>query len=102
MLFSVQRKPQLLERMQAANFTHTVNAGSMTPGLLPWWSTAEVGELRLLAEKFVGKNATQQAFADFTASRRGGLVPSEKADAELVNFTEHLFCLLYTSPSPRD
>ena len=89
LLFSLQRKPQLLERMQAANFTHTVNAGTMTQGL-PWWSTAEVGELRLLAEKFVGKNATRQAFADFTSARRGELVPSEKADAELVNFTEHL------------
>ncbi len=89
LLFSVQRKPQLLERMQAASFTHTVNAGTMAQGL-PWWSTAEVGELRLLAEKFVGKNATRQAFADYTAARRGELVPSEQADAELVNFTENL------------
>ncbi|MGB0847298.1 MAG: PAS-domain containing protein, partial [Thiolinea sp.] len=89
LLFSFQRKPLLLERMQAANFTHTVNTGTLTQGL-PWWSTAEVGELRLLAEKFVGRSATRQAFADFTEARRGELVPSEKADAELVNFTEHL------------
>ena len=87
--FSLGRKPGLQERIQAANFTHTVTTENSTDGL-PWWSSVAVGELRLLAEKFIGEVSTEKAFAEFARRRHGELNASEKADAELVNFTERL------------
>lgn len=85
---SLSRKSGLLERIQAANFTQT--ATDATSQELPWWSSVEVGELRLLAEKFIGESATQKAFADYAKRKPGGLIASETADSELIKFTEHL------------
>ena len=99
-VFSWQRKPELLERIQAANFTQTSQLDDLTQGL-PWWSTVAVGELRVLAEKFVGETATRKAFTDYTQARSGELVASEKADADLVRFTERLLSGAIGSSSAR-
>ena len=99
-IFSWQRKPELLERIQAANFTQTSQLDDLSQGL-PWWSTVAVGELRLLAEKFVGETATHKAFTDYTQSRSGELVASEKADADMVRFTERLLSGAIGSSSAR-
>ena len=99
-IFSWQRKPELLERIQAANFTQTSKLDDLSQGL-PWWSTVAVGELRLLAEKFVGETTTHKAFADYTQSRSGELVASEKADADMVRFTERLLSGAIGSSSAR-
>ena len=99
-IFSWQRKPELLERIQAANFTQTSQQDDISQGL-PWWSTVAVGELRLLAEKFVGETATRKAFNDYTQARTGELVASEKADADLVRFTERLLSGAIGSSSAR-
>jgi len=88
--YSMQRKPGLVERIQAANFTQTASLMDNRYQALPWWSTVAVGELRLLAEKFVGVAATQRAFEKYTHSRTSELIASKKADADLVNFTERL------------
>jgi PAS domain S-box-containing protein len=89
-VFSWQRKPGLVERIQAANFTQTATEVDTRSQALPWWSTVAVGELRLLAEKFVGVGATKKAFEDYTNSHAGELIASKKADADLVHFTERL------------
>ena len=87
--FSLNSKPGLLERIQSANFTQTVLSENAGDGL-PWWSSVAVGELRLLAEKFIGESTTERAFADYAKRTRGRLNASEKADAELISFTERL------------
>jgi len=99
-IFSWQRKPELLERIQAANYTQTAQLDDVSQGL-PWWSTVAVGELRLLAEKFVGETATNKAFTDYTQARSGELVASEKADSDLVHFTERLLSGAIGSSSAR-
>ena len=99
-VFSWQRKPELLERIQAANFTQTSQLDDLSQGL-PWWSTVAVGELRLLAEKFAGEAATRKAFTDYANARSGELVASEKADADLVLFTERLLSGAIGSSSAR-
>lgn len=98
--FSLEQKPGLLERIQAANFTHTVSTENPNDGL-PWWSSVAVGELRLLAEKFIGEVSTEKAFAEFARRRQGSLNATEKADAELVNFTERLLAGAIGSSSAR-
>ncbi|MCB1756407.1 MAG: hybrid sensor histidine kinase/response regulator [Gammaproteobacteria bacterium] len=87
--FSLGRKPGLLERIQAANFTQTVSNEKTSDGL-PWWSSVAVGELRLLAEKFIGEASTRKAFAEYAARTSDDLNATEKADAELIGFTERL------------
>ena len=87
--FSLTQKSSLVGRIQAAKFTQTEDKRSPTDGL-PWWSTVAVGELRLLAEKFVGEKATQLAFAQYAQMRPEPLSASEKADSELISFTERL------------
>ncbi len=87
--FSLGASPRLTDRMQAANFTHSLTGGSALEGL-PWWSSVEVGELRLLAERFIGEGNTRNAFADYAHGIESSLLASEKADTELVRFTERL------------
>ncbi len=87
--FSLEQKPGLIERIQAANFTQTVSTENPSDGL-PWWSSVAVGELRLLAEKFIGEVTTEKAFSEYARRTAGNFNASEKADAELINFTERL------------
>lgn len=87
--FSVTRKANLLGRIQAAKFTQTEDKKSPTDGL-PWWSTVAVGELRILAEKFIGEKSTRLAFTEYAQKRSEDLSASEKADTELISFTERL------------
>ncbi len=87
--FSLTRKSDLLGRIQAAKFTQTTEQKDSADGL-PWWSTVAVGELRVLAEKFIGERSTQIAFSEYAQRRSTQLFPSEKADAELISFTERL------------
>ncbi len=87
--FSLTRKSDLLGRIQAAKFTQTTQQKDSSDGL-PWWSTVAVGELRVLAEKFIGERSTQIAFSEYAQRRSTQLFPSEKADAELISFTERL------------
>ncbi len=98
--FSLGRKPGLLERIQAANFTQTVSTENPSDGL-PWWSSVAVGELRLLAEKFIGEASTEKAFSEYASRRSTALNASEKADAELVRFTERLLAGAIGSASAR-
>lgn len=87
--FSLGASSRLTDRIQAANFTHSLSSGSSLEGL-PWWSSAEVGELRVLAERFIGEDNTRKAFADYANKIESSLLASEKADSELVRFTERL------------
>ncbi len=87
--FSLNSTASLTDRIQAAHFTQTFLAQQPKPRL-PWWSTAEVGELRLLAERYIGKASSQKAFAEYAREKGAELGPSEQADSELVRFTEHL------------
>ncbi len=98
--FSLIRKPDLLERIQAAKFTQTVSIENPDHGL-PWWSSVAVGELRLLAEKFIGEGATQKAFSEYARRLPRELIASEKADTELVGFTERLLAGAIGSSSAR-
>ena len=87
--FSLGAASSLTDRIQAANFTHSLSSGSALEGL-PWWSSVEVGDLRLLAERFVGEVSTRNAFANYARSVESSLLATEKADTELVRFTERL------------
>ena len=87
--FSLIGKPDLLGRIQAAKFTQTEDQKSPSDGF-PWWSTVAVGELRLLAEKIIGERSTQVAFSDYAQRHPEKFIASEKADADLISFTERL------------
>ena len=98
--FSLTRKSDLLGRIQAAKFTQAPGQEDPAHGL-PWWSTVAVGELRVLAEKFIGERSTKLAFAKYAQRQSTQLFPSEKADAELISFTERLLAGAIGSSSAR-
>lgn len=87
--FSLGSAARLTDRIQAARFTQTALTQQLKPRL-PWWSSSEVGELRLLAERYIGKASTEKAFAEYARQKATLLNASERADSELVRFTEHL------------
>ena len=87
--FSLSRKTDLIERIQAAKFTQTSNQKSSMDGL-PWWSSVAVGELRILAEKFIGEEPTRIAFSKYTQQADKEFIASEKADKQMIEFTESL------------
>lgn len=98
--FSLTSASRLTDRMQAAYFTQTFMEQN-PKSAMPWWSTVEVGELRLLAERFIGETSTQKAFAEYASKKDTKLQPSEQADSELVRFTEHLLAGAIGSSSAR-
>ncbi len=87
--FSVTSTATLTDRIQAAQFTQRSDDKNIVESI-PWWSSIEVSELRLLAERFIGVKSTAQAFENYTNQLGNVLTPSEKADSELVEFTENL------------
>lgn len=90
LLVSRLAQPRLAERLQAAQF--------LAPGeeerpvtAAPVATPATVGDLLALLERFLGADAAQAQLAEFAAQRGKPLAAEgERADRELLRFTEHL------------
>ena len=83
------REPNAVEATQASAYVDALKHGRRS-GLPLWRGSAEVAELRTLAERFLGAERTRRAFAGF-AARRGIETPeSLPADAQTVDFAETL------------
>ncbi len=83
------RPPDLSERIQTANFTKTTLEESYTSEL-PRWGIVTVGELKLLATKFIGIEDTQKAFSEYNHRLVSPLSSNAKADSDVVDYVEHL------------
>lgn len=89
-LVSWLSKPRLAERLQAVQF---LNPGEPARGvpLVPAATPATVGDLLALLERFLGAESATQQLAEFSRQRGKTLPPlGERADRELLRFTEHL------------
>lgn len=90
---SLMSTPGLLERKQAADFVGDGAAGDGRPGeeALPRLrGSATVGDLRILAERFVGRAKAEEAFRQHFGAR--GIEPTEstRCDAETMELAERL------------
>ena len=88
-LMSWLAKPRLSERLQAVQF---LGLDAATSSTLPAMTTpATVGDLLALLERFLGPDRATAQVQDFSM-QHGKPIPAahERADRELLRFTEHL------------
>ncbi|WP_027852681.1 hybrid sensor histidine kinase/response regulator [Marinobacterium litorale] len=88
-LISSLTNQRLVDRIQASAFTTVHAKGFSEPGRLI--SQVTVGDLQILAERFLGISRTQHAFTDY-AFQRGEepALPAAKATPDLIQHTERL------------
>ena len=83
------RAPNAVEATQASAYVDALKHGRRTK--LPLWrGSAEVAELRTLAERFLGAERTLRAFTGYAAARGLDTPESLPADARTVDFAETL------------
>ena len=88
--YSWNSHSNLTDRLQAAEFTHSLDGEVAADEKLRAASDVQVGKLRLLAEKFIGETSSEKAFDDYTKRNYMPLSKTDRADDALIRFTEHL------------
>ena len=83
------RPPNAVEAAQANAYVDAPRQGR-SAGLTLWRGSAEVAELRALAERFLGAERTSRAFAGFARTRGVATPEALPADAQTVSFAETL------------
>jgi hypothetical protein len=88
-LVSSLRAPNAAEAAQASAFVDALRSRRPV-GLALWRGSAEVRELRNLAERFLGVARTERAFEDYARGRGLDGVDALPADPDTVEFAENL------------
>ncbi|MBK1731208.1 sensor histidine kinase [Thiococcus pfennigii] len=86
---SALREPNAVEAAQARLFVDVERRAALKRATL-WRGSAEVAELRALAERFLGVERTQAAFGRFAQARGIADPAALPADGETVDFAETL------------
>ena len=87
---SLFSRPSALETIQADQFVRALDTDRPGRELSIWRGTATVGELRRLAERFMGVERTNSALAGFSAERKTPLADTDRAHPLLVAHIERL------------
>ena len=87
--------------MQASELTQRAENKPVLERSLPNRVAISVGELRLLADKFLGKQHSEKLFSDYATPRNISLSPSDIASNEMIRFTENLLVGAIGAPSAR-
>ena len=88
-VFSLQRLPSAIERVQADVFVPT-DLAPMAPTFRRWRSSVTVEELTATVARYLGDKRTRSSFESFAQSRRISLEPKSEANIELLRYAEHL------------
>ena len=101
-LGSLFDRPSTIERIQATLFVEVFRqeTATETPGRV-WEGTARVRDLRALAERFVGTERTQNAFATYARDRGLSLDAMTYGDSGLIQLVERLIAGAIGSASAR-
>lgn len=86
--FSLRLRPSLGERLDAAAFLESVPRSGSTAGA--WRGPVAVTDLRTIAERIVGARGSARAFEEYTDQHGLALLPNDKADHALIQYTERL------------
>ena len=91
---SLYTSPRLMERRQAAAFVggkaDSFAAGIVAPVTDRIRGSAKVGDLRILAERFIGREKAAAAFEAHLRERGLPMAEGLRADAQLLDLTERL------------
>lgn len=83
--------PRLMERRQAAAFVGgPVGAGGTLPFIERFKGSAKVGDMRILAERFIGPEKATAAFEAHLQARGLPVADGLRADARVLELTERL------------
>ncbi len=83
-------RPSPTERIQATLFVEIFRQPGGESGTRLWRGSASVADLRNLVERFLGRERTRGAFADYARRHDINLEKMPEADGELVQFAERL------------
>ncbi|CED72528.1 sensor protein [Aliivibrio wodanis] len=98
-LVSLVTRASLSERLQAASFI-----GAPLPeneDVSVYQTRVTVGELEMLASRFVGRRRAQKAFQQFSQQQGEELLPQQQANSQLIRHTERVLAGVFGASSSR-
>ncbi|MDF2154766.1 PAS-domain containing protein [Vibrio sp. CAU 1672] len=98
-LVSLLTRPSLSERLQSASFVGAPLPESENISL--YQSRVTVGELEMLASRFVGRKRVRSAFKNYWSQQREELMPNQQAPATLIRHTERVLAGVFGASSAK-
>ncbi|EGQ8027612.1 PAS domain-containing hybrid sensor histidine kinase/response regulator [Vibrio vulnificus] len=99
LVVSMLTRPSLSERLQSASFVGTPLPENENISL--YQSRVTVGELEMLASRFVGRNRVKNAFAHYWSQQRETLLPNQQAPSTLIRHTERVLAGVFGASSAK-
>ncbi len=96
---SLVTRASLSERLQAAAFVGTPLPENENMSL--YQSRVTVGELEMLASRFVGRTRVRNAFAQYWSQQRETLLPNQQASSALIRHTERVLAGVFGASSAK-
>lgn len=96
---SLVTRASLSERLQAAAFVGTPLPENEDVSL--YQSRVTVGELEMLASRFVGRTRVRHAFAQYWSQQRDTLLPNQQATSSLIRHTERVLAGVFGASSAK-
>ena len=85
---SLYDRQSTIERIQATLFVEVFRQSAASSATSTWYGSVVVGELRAMAERFLGAERTAELFADYARRRGRPLDSNAMADRALVQYVE--------------
>ncbi|MGD8112565.1 PAS-domain containing protein [Vibrio sp. TRT 17S01] len=96
---SMFTRSSLSERLQSASFIGTPLPESENMSL--YQSRVTVGELEMLASRFVGRNRVRNAFNQYWGQQRETMLPNQQAPSTLIRHTERVLAGVFGASSAK-
>jgi PAS domain-containing protein len=97
---SYLREPSPIERLQAGAFV-APEVPVSSPALRLWRTAVPLGELEAAVARYLGKERTARAFAEFARGHGGPFDQAAEADIRTLRFAEHLLASAIGAASSR-
>ena len=94
-------RPSLSERVQATAFVEVFQPKNSVTEPIRWQGTAKVEDLTNLVVRFLGKNRTKKAFAEYQEVNQLEVAAHDIASSDLVQYSERLLTGAIGSASAR-
>ncbi|SDH32948.1 Na+/proline symporter [Vibrio xiamenensis] len=98
-IVSLLTRSSLSERLQSAAFVGTPLPESENISL--YQSRVTVGELEMLASRFVGRSRVRVAFRQYWSQQRETLMPNQQAPSSLIRHTERVLAGVFGASSAK-
>lgn len=103
-MVSLLRTPTPIERIQAQQFLsdeHYRSTLHSTPSLRMWRSPITIDDLQTAVARYLGEERTARSFSDYATSNGLLMVPTNKADIQIMRFAERLLASSIGAASSR-